>query len=705
MHEKAYIRVVERFVASLILCISLGCGVSVKVGSQSESLAVASVSPGTITAGSSATQILVNGRGFLSDSEIQVSGTDLATTFISDTQLKATIPLPMLSSPGKLLITVRNRPGSVASQSSYISVVNPVPVIAGLSPSKAIVGSNVTLAITGTGFVPGSSVLVNGEVHGSMFVNANQLTVSLQAAELSSIGSLNIAVENCAPGGGTSPALALAVVAEPLTLGKVSPGLLQLDGPDTLITLTGTGFSQHAIIEATAGPITIDSIASDTITATVPASLLKAQGVIDLKVVEPGNPETISNTVQLDVGQLPQVKFVSPSSAPLGSPEQTIVVTGTGFIKGSVVQWNGSDLETTVLSGETLSAIVPAAKLSGFSNNIVTAAIPSLSVASATGVPFTVYLRIPNNDIVYRANDGLLYASIPAAAGAEVGNSIVAIDPDTGAIAHSILLGSEPNKLALSSDGNQLYVSQDSAHGYRQVDLSSGAVSSLYPLLDSSDTDADDGAAVTSMAVMPGQPNTVAIYSSGYGTAVYDAGTPRPNISSMLFAGDVLSGALAFSPDGNTLYAAGRWGLFSLVVDPLGFTGYQYLYPLSLEPERLQYDGGRLYQSNGVVYDLSAGRWLGPFRAAGSASVTGPLVSDAEQMRAFGFADNLVPTSIQKFDEITLDAIGSLDIAGVDILTYPYVPQHLLRWGKDGLAFRTSSQIFSLKGVFVRDGK
>lgn len=703
MCKKTCIRPIILFIFFGSLSFSLGCGVAVKIGTSASAgtLAIASVSPDLITAGSDATKIAINGEGFLPTSNIQVSGVSVATTFISDTQLQATLPLQVLVSAGQLSITVQDQENRPASASALVSVVNPAPIITGLSPSRTIVSSDAILTITGKGFLRASSVLVNGSVHSRTFVDSTQLLVPLQAAELNTIGNLAVSVENCAPGGGDSGALSFAVMPEPLTLTRVSPDLLQVGGSATVITLTGTGFAQNATIYASSGTITVNSVTAHSITATVPASLLQTQGSVNLAVANPGNPVANSNAIQLVVGQLPRILFVSPASAPIGDSAQTIVVNGSGFSNGAIVQWNGTDLETTLLSENTLSAVVPAAKLAGLGNYTITVAIPSHSVAGSSIATFTTYLQILNNDIVYSPKDGYLYASLPASAENGSRSSIVAIKTDTGEIVHSILIDGEPNKLALSADGGQLYVGLDSAHGYRQIDLATGVPGSVYPLLTSPSDLVNSEATVTSMAVMPGEPNTVAIYSSGHGTVIYDAGVPRPNTSSNLFSGDILSGQMAFSPDGGTLFSAGRWGVFSLAVDSSGFTGYRCLDPLAIEPESLQYDGGRLYRSDGVTYDVSPEGLAGVFQSSSGQSISGPFVSDAGQTRAFAFTNKLVPTEIQKFDENTFVAIRSLDISGVDTLTFPYVPQHLLRWGENGLAFRTSTQIFSLSGSFV----
>src|SRR5690242_21447491 len=55
-------------------------------------LAIVSVTPKDVPVGSSAVTIVVTGTGFTSSTRIQLSGAAVETTFISSTELRATIP-------------------------------------------------------------------------------------------------------------------------------------------------------------------------------------------------------------------------------------------------------------------------------------------------------------------------------------------------------------------------------------------------------------------------------------------------------------------------------------------------------------------------------------------------------------------------------------------------------------------------------------
>jgi adhesin/invasin len=78
----------------------------------------------------------------------------------------------------------------------------PKPQLTGLAPGSAESGPNpVTVAITGTGFLSNSTVLVNGVAQPSTFINSTAMHVTLSS---SSAGNRLISVANPTPGGGAS---------------------------------------------------------------------------------------------------------------------------------------------------------------------------------------------------------------------------------------------------------------------------------------------------------------------------------------------------------------------------------------------------------------------------------------------------------------------------------------------------------------------
>jgi len=57
---------------------------------------------------------------------------------------------------------------------------------------------------------------------------------------------------------------------------------------------------------------------------------------------------------------VPVLGSLSPNNGPLYGPDLTMTVNGSGFVFGSVVRWNGANLETSFVNATQLTALVPA---------------------------------------------------------------------------------------------------------------------------------------------------------------------------------------------------------------------------------------------------------------------------------------------------------------------------------------------------------
>ena len=95
---------------------------------------------------------------------------------------------------------------SVASASSSgtsaITLMNPLPVVSGVSPNTVAVGA-FSLTVTGTGFVNGSQVMFGGAAMSTTFVSSTQLTAT-GTATASQVGSISVTVDNPNPGAANS---------------------------------------------------------------------------------------------------------------------------------------------------------------------------------------------------------------------------------------------------------------------------------------------------------------------------------------------------------------------------------------------------------------------------------------------------------------------------------------------------------------------
>jgi len=178
--------------------------------------AITSLNPSSTTAGNTGVNLTVNGSNFVNGSVVRWNGSNRATTFVSATQLTASILTSDITTARIVQVTVFNpTPGGGTSNDFVIFTVNnPLPVIAGLSPSSTAPGSAAfTLTVNGTEFANGAIVRWNGANRTTTFVNATQLTADILTADVASAATANVTVINPSPrvGDGVSNVMTFAI--------------------------------------------------------------------------------------------------------------------------------------------------------------------------------------------------------------------------------------------------------------------------------------------------------------------------------------------------------------------------------------------------------------------------------------------------------------------------------------------------------------
>ena len=180
-----------------------------------------SLNPASATAGDPGFTLTVNGSDFSAGSVVQWNGSPRPTSFVSATQLQASISAADIAAAGTASVTVVTpAPGGGTSAALGFTINdsgtgdNPVPAIGGLSPASASAGGAAfTLTVNGSGFVAGSVVRWNGADRATTFVSATQLQAAIPASDIAAAGTAAVTVFNPAPGGGVSAAANFTVLA------------------------------------------------------------------------------------------------------------------------------------------------------------------------------------------------------------------------------------------------------------------------------------------------------------------------------------------------------------------------------------------------------------------------------------------------------------------------------------------------------------
>ena len=202
-----------------------------------------SLSPQSIAGGGPAFTLTVTGSKFFPASTVRWSGADRPTTYVSATQLKATIDAADIALKGTFPVTVFNpAPGGGASPAIGFPVTDPPPSILSFSPASAYAeGQAFPLTLSGNGYVSGARLLWNGAERPTTVNSASQITVSIPASDIAGQGTATITVVNA--DGALSYAVTFTTNTPLPVITTFSPASAKAGGYQFTLRVTGFGFT------------------------------------------------------------------------------------------------------------------------------------------------------------------------------------------------------------------------------------------------------------------------------------------------------------------------------------------------------------------------------------------------------------------------------------------------------------------------------
>lgn len=350
--------------------------------------ALTSLSPTSTTIGTSAFTLTVSGSNFTSGATVLWNGSSLATTFVSPTQLTAQVPGSLLPVAGNMSITVYE--AGVAASNALTFTVSPLSAatLSAIVPSSVRAGSpGFALTVTGTGFAANSVVEWNGAPVATTFVSSTQLTAQIPAGLIATSGQAGVQVGNSSAA--LSNSLTFTIAAPPPVISSLSPTSASSGGPAFNLTVNGTGFVSGAAVQWNGSSLATTFVSATQLTAQVPASDTAAAGSASVTVLNPGSAPSNAVTFIVTVSATPTISGIAPAAARAGSPTFTLTVTGSNFMAGSVVLWNGGSLPTTFISSTQLTAQVAASWIATPGNASVSVSVPT-AASNAAPIAFTI---------------------------------------------------------------------------------------------------------------------------------------------------------------------------------------------------------------------------------------------------------------------------------------------------------------------------
>lgn len=391
------------------------------------------------------------------------------------------------------------------------------------------------------------------------------------------------------------------------------------------------------------------------------------------------------------------VRIITSLSIPtlsLDSGPQDVTIIGTNFFPTSTVRINGTVYPAKSYSNTAILVTVDPNTLGSMGEFPVQVVNPAPGGVS-NQVPLTTYrlLNLAATNIVYEPNSKMLYAAIPATSSSNP-NTILPINPATGAFGTPISVNTNPTRLALSDDGHYLYVgfyyTYSASGSLQHIDLTTGLVDRTFTLPGSSD-------GIIDMHVVPGSPQLLV-------AALGRSASPSENGVALFNDSGVVQSI------GND-YADKNYTLddFTFTSDPITYYGYplgqSFFGVASVSASGITpniqggssccdqtsgsivvSDGTLLYTNSGEVWDPKAMTLLGRYDS--NLFYEAGIVADATAKRTF----ILEAQSVQNgYPAVVSYNPSTFRLAGAIYFNLSSNSLNLARWGNDGFAFLTGS--------------
>lgn len=276
---------------------------------------LASLSPMSAIVGGASFTLTVNGSNLTPSEHVLWNNQPVLTAFVSSQQVTAEIPASLIVSTGVISISVLNA-SSIASNALQFSINNPVPQIATVSPDNVMAGAApVRLTVSGSNFVPGATLLLDGKPQPTVQLaatSATQLQTTISATDLAAARSVSVTIANPQPAAGPSNPITFTVTpftSNPApTLTSASDASVPAGWPGFQLTVHGTNFVAASTLQWNGVNRTTTVLSGTQLQAAIPADQLASPGAAQFSVLNPSPGGGISGSLPI------QIQAVSPNA-------------------------------------------------------------------------------------------------------------------------------------------------------------------------------------------------------------------------------------------------------------------------------------------------------------------------------------------------------------------------------------------------------
>lgn len=358
---------------------------------------ISSLNPPSIAATGIPFTLQVNGANFVSGATVYFGGQVRSTTFVSSTQLNASILATDIDNGGNISVFVFDPlPGGGPSASVVFPVNALAPVITSTSPTTTVAGTNVFgFYCAGSNFTTSSVINFNGTAIFTLYFGPNLVFGIAPAGDVTNPGTITVTVTTSSsglPGGGTSNPATISVTPSviPISVSNIFPSNATAGGQGFVLTVLGNGFVQGSQVTFNLQSVPTIFMGSTELMATIPGSAIAVAGNPYVIVANPGGSASTPTTFTVN-NPSPATVTITPQNLPARSSAFTLNVTGASFAPNSVVLVNGGTRPTTYRNSSQVQATLLPGDLQQSATLNIAVSNPPPGGGTTTAVALTVY--------------------------------------------------------------------------------------------------------------------------------------------------------------------------------------------------------------------------------------------------------------------------------------------------------------------------
>lgn len=193
-------------------------------------------------------------------------------------------------------------------------------------------------------------------------------------------------------GGGSAPAPPPSTPSNPVpAITSLSPALVTAGTAAQTLTINGTGFLATSTVTFNGNNYTATYISATQLTISLAASDQATAGQYPVVVTNPTPGGGASNSVNFTVNNpAPAITSLSPSSTFPCDPVALLTLTGTNFMPGATVTYNGNAISATVVNTSTITLALSSADIATPGTPAIVVSNPAPGGGASNSAAFTI---------------------------------------------------------------------------------------------------------------------------------------------------------------------------------------------------------------------------------------------------------------------------------------------------------------------------